>query len=262
MSIEVGTERAVVSIFGILDIGPAGQGRRLIVDEETAVLDGRGLCDFDSVERVDLRVALRRYVGKPVPGGDTNLLGNIIDTVDCTSTIASCMVSIFCTCINTEEKFTSNDERLLGAVHWVLHERADIRLPLSFDCADIEFAAGNQAVNQARVTNGSNDDGSATGAVALCTSAPITADARDIEDHGRIGSGSSSSGQGAIDFGHAAKIDSEIVRCSQNTRPICGVDVNAGRRRASEQEASIAGSKVNGRLPEALDSSCRSEKTS
>ena len=157
---------------------------------------------------------------------------------------------------------TSNDERLLCAVHWVLHKRTDIRFPLSFDCADIKLAAGDETVNQARVTNGSNDDRSATGTISLRTSAPITANARDIEDHGRIGSSSSSSGQGAIEFGHTAKIDGKIVRCSQHARPVCGVDVNAGRRRASEQEASITGSKVDGWLPEALDSSCRSEKTS
>ena len=94
MSVKVGTEGAVVSISGIVHIGPAGQRRCLIVDEETAVLDSRRLCDFDSVECVDFKVALGRYIGKPIPGGDTDLLGNVIDAVDCTSSIASCMVSI------------------------------------------------------------------------------------------------------------------------------------------------------------------------
>ena len=96
MSVEVGTEGAVVSISGVVDIGPAGQGRCLIVNEETAVLDGRRLCGFDGVECEDFSVALRRYVGKEVPGRDTDLLGNIIETEDSSTTIASYETLVLC----------------------------------------------------------------------------------------------------------------------------------------------------------------------
>lgn len=97
MSVKVGAEGAVVSVLGVVDVGPAGQGGCLVVDEETAVLDGRAFLDFDRVEGVNLSMALRRDVAKPVPRRYTNLLGDIVDAVDCTSTVATCMESVSCT---------------------------------------------------------------------------------------------------------------------------------------------------------------------
>ncbi len=155
------------------------------------------------------------------------------------------------------KELTSNDKRRISSIHGVLYKRADIRFPLSFDLADIEFSAGYQVINEARVANRPNNDWDITGVASSCASAPITVDACNIEDYRCIGSGSGGSGGGqrAIDLCNATEIQSKVVGSSQYTRPICGVNVDVDWCGASGEEmTSIASSEADSGLSEALNS--------
>lgn len=93
MSIELGSKRTVASVLRILVVCPSGQCRGFVIDEEATVFDRGGPLHFDSVQCVDLIVALRGHVGEPMPWGHADLLRDIVDSVNCTSTIATCVMS-------------------------------------------------------------------------------------------------------------------------------------------------------------------------
>jgi hypothetical protein len=57
------------------------------------------------------------------------------------------------------KKPTRNNKRLLSLVGWVLDDCTNERLPLTLDLADIELAALDQVVNEARVADRAHDDG-------------------------------------------------------------------------------------------------------
>ena len=94
MLVEVGSKWSTIRRNGVDLVGPSGQRRGFVVDEETTVLYGGSLLDFRGLERINGFMGFSRYVCKPVPWRDTNLLRDIVDTVDGTSTIAACEVSV------------------------------------------------------------------------------------------------------------------------------------------------------------------------
>jgi hypothetical protein len=96
LGVELSAKWCAIRRLRVAVVGPAGQSRCFVVDEETPVLDGGSLLDLGGLEKVDGVVGLGGYVGEPVPRGDTDLLGNIVDTVDSTTTVAAYEKSVFC----------------------------------------------------------------------------------------------------------------------------------------------------------------------
>lgn len=146
--VELSPERCAVGRDGVTLIRPACQSWSLIVDEEAAVLDGRTFLDLCSLEQMNGIVLLGWYIGEPVPWRDANLLGDIVDTVDSATSITTCGM-LDSELDEAETSRTSNDKRFSSHVTDVLHNSADIGLPLTLNLADVELATRDQVINQA-----------------------------------------------------------------------------------------------------------------
>jgi hypothetical protein len=76
------------------------------------------------------------YIGPPVPRTDSDLLADIVDTVDSSSRVTS-----------------SNNKGLSSAVDWVLNELADKGFPFALDLANINDAVVDEFVDELRVAD-------------------------------------------------------------------------------------------------------------
>jgi hypothetical protein len=92
LGVELGAERAAISRFRVPLVHPTSESGSLIVDEEATVLDSRRCLNFGGPEGVDRVVGLGYNVGKPMPWGHADLLGDIVDSVDCSALVAACEV--------------------------------------------------------------------------------------------------------------------------------------------------------------------------
>lgn len=254
VGVEACTEGGVVRGLGVLGVDPAGEGGSLVVDEEAAVLHCRGFLHFDGSEGVDVGVRFGGDVGEPVPRGDTNLLGDVVETEDCTTLVAACVVlAMVCSWHEQQMRLTGNNQSFARSVGRVLNHSADIRFPLSLNLAHIEFPALDQIVNQTRISNCPRNDCAFCCSCAL-PSTPILADTSDIEDNSGATSSSGvprcpNRSQSTIGTGDTSKIDRYIVSRSKNTRPVRGVKDNMDRRSArGKWQTSVPGLEVNGRF--------------
>jgi hypothetical protein len=72
----------------------------------------------------------------PVPRAHSDLLADVVDTVDSSSRVTS-----------------SNNKGLSSAVDWVLNELADKRFPFALDLANINDAVVDEFVDEFRVAD-------------------------------------------------------------------------------------------------------------
>lgn len=105
---------------------PVGEIWLLVVQEETTVLDRRSALDLLLREHIDVLVLLDWNIRPEVPRANTNLLTDIVDTVDGTARITA-----------------GNDKGLRGARSRVLDKLAGEGLPLSLGSRDVNLASSN-----------------------------------------------------------------------------------------------------------------------
>lgn len=109
---------------------PVGELGLLIIQENTAVFDGRRTLDLQSRDNINIAVFLDRYVGPKIPGADTDLLANIVNAVDGASGIAAC-----------------NHQSAGATWDGFPDHLADERLPLALDLGHIDPAGVDEIID-------------------------------------------------------------------------------------------------------------------
>ena len=120
---------------------PTGQVRKLVVQEDAAILHARLPLHVASRSHEQGRLAIGHDIGPPVPGGDADLFGHVIDPIDRSALVAP-----------------GNDDGRVdagqGAIDGLEHER----LPLAQHTAHVDTPLAYEPVDERTATDRADDD--------------------------------------------------------------------------------------------------------
>ena len=152
-------------------LGPTGQARSLVVEEDAAILHGRRPLDKGAGLEEDRLPVLRRHIGPPIPGRHADLLGDFVQTVDRTPLVAT------------------DDHQGPGDAGQRLVDRGDReRLPFPGEAGGRHLARPHQPINQqAMAQRAGDDDRLAAGRLACDQHGEHTAHAFDVRTQVRRG---------------------------------------------------------------------------
>jgi hypothetical protein len=122
-------------------LGPAGQRRRLVVQEDAAVTHDRRFGYARAGRHRQHVVARRRHVGPPVPGRDADLLRDRVQPVDRAAFVAA-----------------GHDERAGDARQRIAHGLHEISFPLATHCLGVDLPRARQPVDERTLAERADDD--------------------------------------------------------------------------------------------------------
>ena len=120
---------------------PARESRRLIVDEDSAVLHDGLPIGVSTGKHVQRGLPAHRYVGPVVPRRHADLFGEVVDTEDRPALVAP-----------------GDDECLIDARLRLRHDLNDERLPASGEVACIQFSVADESIDERALPDRPDDD--------------------------------------------------------------------------------------------------------
>ena len=128
-------------VVAVFFFHPSGEGWRFIVQENSAVLNCRRSLHIGARLYKEFIVMLDGNVGPPIPRRNPNLVGKVIDAVNCSAFIAP-----------------RDNQRAGHARQWFRHDANEKRFPFAGNGRHIDFAIANQLIDDFAFSNSANDD--------------------------------------------------------------------------------------------------------
>jgi hypothetical protein len=148
------------------------------------------------------------------------------------------------------DRLTCDNNSTRDALHGVIHDSRDVRLPVSFDIGDVQLSFLDQTIDDRRVANSSGNDNTAFLVVAARARVSKTSLACHIESRTGVEAGRSAVSKqrhSAARASHSLKVLCQIIDDSQDTRPVVAVGVELDAR-ASLGKSNAGAIEVDGRF--------------
>src|SRR6516164_2544629 len=136
---DLGVE--LVIVVSVFLLNPTGERRRLVVEKDPSVFHLRWPLNVGPGSYEQGFMTMNGHICPPIPGGNTNLLGKIVDAVNRAAFVAA-----------------ENDQSRCDAWQRLFDNLNEERFPLAGDCRHVNFVVPDQLIDGCALAQRADED--------------------------------------------------------------------------------------------------------